>query len=118
MADYSVRAGTGWRETFWLGRRTDRWRADDFDIYLQIKLPGSDGADAALIEASTIDGRITVTDPVSRRLEVNIEWTEIEDLAAQKFEFDFLLINKSTEARDRSVMHTLTVLRGITQKDI
>lgn len=117
MAGYSVRAGTGWRETFWLGRRTDKWRADDFDIYLQIKLIGSDGVDGALIEASTLNGRVTIVDPVSRRVEVNIAWTEIADLQARSFEFDFLLINKATEARDRSVMHTLTVLRGITQKD-
>lgn len=117
MADYSVRAGTGWRETFWLGRRTDKWRADDFEIYLQIKAPGADGGDAALLEASTVDGKITIVDPVSRRIEVNIDWTEIEDLEAVRFEFDFLLINKSTESRERSVTHTLQVLRGITQKD-
>ncbi len=117
MADYFVRAGTGWRETFWLGRRADRWRADDFDIYMQIKLPGSDGADTALLEGSTLDGRIVVVDAVSRRIEVNFAWEDIAALDDRAFEFDFLLINKATEARDRSVSHSLTVLRGITQKD-
>lgn len=117
MADFAVRAGTGWRETFWLGRRTDRWRADDYDIYLQIKLPGASEATEALIDASTEDGRIAIVDPASRRIEVNIEWTEISNLAASNFDFDFLLINKTTGLRDRSVRHTLAVIAGVTAKD-
>lgn len=117
MADFFVRAGTGWRETFWLGRKADRWRADDYDIYVHIKLPGSDEADEALLEGSTLDGHVTVMDPKSRRIEVNFAWEDIAELAVSKFEFDFLLINKTTEARERTATDTLSVLRGITSKE-
>lgn len=117
MADYYVRAETDWRETFWLGRRTDRWRADDYDIYLQIKRPGAGIPGEVLLEASTIDGRIAVVDAKTRRLEINIGWLDMADLEASLFEFDFLLINRTTEQRDRSVTHSLTVLTGVTSKE-
>lgn len=111
MAIYSVAAGTDWLDTFVFGSVEDRWRLDDYDIYLQVKMPGDD---AVLLDLTTANGKLVITDPVARRLEANVGWAEIEAIEPGPFEFDILFDNKTTDVRSRSGPHTLTITRGIT----
>lgn len=111
MATFTVAAGTDWIDTIVFGSANDRWRLDDYDIWLQVKKPGDA---TVLIECSTADGRLVISDPAARRLEINVGWAEIDDISPGPFEFDLLLQNKTTEIRSRSGPHNLSITRGIT----
>lgn len=111
MAAYTVAAGTDWLDTFVFGTVSDRWRLDDFDLHLHVKKPGDN---AVLLDLKTANGKLIITDPIARRLEVNVGWDEIEAIEPGPFEFDILFENKTTGVRSRSGSHTLTITRGIT----
>lgn len=111
MATFTVAAGTDWIGTMVFGSASDRWRLDDFDIWLHVKKAGDA---TVLIEASSDDGRLIVTDAMARRLEINVGWSEIEAIEPGPFEFDVLFHNKTTEVRSRSGPHSLSITRGIT----
>lgn len=113
MADFGVRGGTDWIQVFIFGSPYDRWRLDDYIIQLQVKESDTISS-PVLIDLSSEAGGITITDPVSRRLEVNVPWAEMADLGAGPFVFDFLFINRVTDVRDRSERHTLTIEPGVT----
>lgn len=114
MAAFSVRAGTDWIQYFEFGSDADGWELSDYYVWLHIKPPGSTLATEPLLEAAWDDGRLVISDERKRALEVNIEWTDIDDLSATSFEFDFLFEERFTHERTRSEIHTLTVVRGIT----
>lgn len=111
MAAYTVAAGTDWLDTMVFGSVNDRWRLDDYDIFLHLKKSGDA---AVLLEATTDNGRLVVTDAAARRLDVNVGWALIEAHEPGPFEFDLLFHNRSTEVRTRSGPHSLTITRGIT----
>lgn len=113
MDGSQVRAGTDWIEVFTLGAPGDRWRADDYDLFLEVKRPGET---TALIEASTANGRIVIVDGRSRRIEINVGWELIAAIEPGPFEYDILAANKSTGRRRRTPIVLLTILRGITQE--
>ena len=111
MATFSVAAGTDWIQTFKFGSGADRWRLDDYHIWLHVKRAGGS---AVLLDLNTQDGGLTITDPVERMLEANAGWADIDDIQPGPFEFDFLFENKTTGIRTRSAINTLTISRGIT----
>lgn len=111
MATFSVAAGTDWIQTFVFGSVDDRWRLDDYDIWLHVKKPG-DGT--VLLDLNTQNGKLIILDAPARRLEANASWSEIDAIEPGPFEFDILFQNKSTGVRSRSGSHTLSISRGIT----
>ncbi len=111
MGTFSVASGTDWIGTLAFGSTGDRWRLDDYDIWLQVKRPGDD---AVLLDLNTANGKLVISDPVARRLEINVGWSEIEDLTPGALEFDILMQNKTTEIRSRSGPYTLSITSGIT----
>ncbi|WP_341989750.1 hypothetical protein [Azorhizobium sp. AG788] len=114
MATFTVAAATDWISVLALGSVGDRWRLDDYDIFAEVKAPGDD---EVLIDMSLANGRLIISDPVSRRLEINVGWALIEPLASvfpASFEFDFMFVNRTTEVRWRGETHTLLITRGIT----
>lgn len=115
MAAFTVAAGTDWIDTIVFGSASDRWRLDDYDIWMHVKKPGDA---TVLLELSTANGRLMISDAAARRLEINAGWAEIENIEPGPFEFDVLLENKTTELRSRSGPHTLTITRGITFPEI
>ena len=111
MATFTVAAGTDWIAAMQFGSVNDRWRLDDYDIWLQVKKSGDN---TILLDLNTANGKLIIADPVSRRLEVNVGWSEIDDVSPGPFEFDVLLQNKTTQIRSRSGTHTLSITPGIT----
>lgn len=114
MATFTVAAATDWISVLALGSVGDRWRLDDYDIFAEVKAPGDD---AVLIDLSLDNGRLIISDPVARRLEINVGWALIEPLVSvfpATFEFDFLFVNRTTEVRSRSEINSLVITRGIT----
>ena len=111
MAAFTVAAGTDWISTMVFGSSADRWRLDDYDIWAHVKRAGDA---TALIELDTGNGKLVISDPITRRLEINVGWDEIEEIAPGPFEFDVLLEHKTTGIRSRSGPHDLTVTPGIT----
>lgn len=111
MATFTVAAGTDWIDTIVFGSVNDRWRLDDYDIWLQVKKAGDD---TVLLELTTANGKLVISDAAARRLEINAAWPEIEAIEPGPFVFDILLENKTTEVRSRSGAHTLSVTPGIT----
>lgn len=111
MTDFTVSDGTDWLQTLVFGAPTDRWRLDDYDIALHVKAPNSA---AVLLDLSTANGKLVITDPVARHLEVNVGWSEIDAVGPGPFVFDVLFENKTTEVRARSERHSLTITSAIT----
>ena len=111
MATFTVAAGTDWIDTIVFGTVNDRWRLDDYDIWLQVKKAGSAVAE---LELTTANGKLVISDAAARRLEINVGWEEIEEKAPGPFIFDILFQNKATEVRSRSGPHTLSITPGIT----
>lgn len=111
MATYTVAAGTDWIDTMVFGSSVDRWRLDDYNIWMHVKKPGDA---TVLLDLSTGDGKLAISDAAARRLEINVGWSLIEAIEPGPFEFDVLFQNKTTEVRSRSGPHTLTITRGIT----
>jgi len=111
MATFKVAAGTDWIDTIVFGSVNDRWRLDDYDIWMHVKKAGDA---TVLLELSTADGKLVVPDALARRLEINVGWAQIEAIEPGPFEFDFLLENKTTAIRSRSGPHSLSITRGIT----
>jgi hypothetical protein len=111
MATFTVAAGTDWIQTFRFGSSVDRWRLDDYHIWLHVK---KSGVSTVLLDLNTQVSGLTITDPVSRVLEANAGWDQIEEIEPGPFEFDILFENKTTGIRSRSGPHTLTITRGIT----
>ncbi len=119
MVAYTVPAASPWIDLIMFGEVEDRTRLDDWDIYADLKAPGDP---TTLIEMSLANGRLVIVDPVSRRLEINVGWEDIEPLATTlpaTFEFDFVFVNRTTGIRERAPdIHTLTVTRGVTFPEI
>ncbi|TDT94930.1 hypothetical protein DFO45_2688 [Azorhizobium sp. AG788] len=111
MATFEVAAGTDWIATLQVGETADRWRLDDYDIWLQARVPGTN---VVLLDLSLDDGRLVISDPVARRLEINVGWADIAPLDATTLEFDLLYANRTTEIRSRGERHTLVITPGIT----
>ena len=111
MAAFTVANGDDWLQPFDFGFPGDRWRLDDYDIYADFKAPGSD---VVLITASTLNGKLIITDAVARRAEINVGWSEISDTGVGTLSFDLYLINRGTERRTHSEIHTLTIRTSIT----
>lgn len=111
MAAFTVAAGTDWISTIVFGSANDRWRLDDYDIWMHVKKAGDA---TVLLECTTADGRLVISPLGPRRLEINVGWAAIEAIEPGPFEFDILLENKTTTVRSRSGPHTLTITRGIT----
>lgn len=111
MAAFTVAAGTDWIDTMVFGSSSDRWRLDDFDIWMHVKKAGDS---SVLLELSSADGRLFVSDALARRLEINVGWPQIEAVEPGPFEFDILFENKTTGVRSRSGAHALSITRGIT----
>lgn len=111
MTTFMVANGDDWLQPFDFGYPGDRWRLDDWDIALHVKAPDSD---VVLIQATTSDGKLVITDAQERRAELNIGWSEIADTGVGSFEFDFEFVNKVTSIRMHSEIHTLTIRRTIT----
>ena len=111
MAAFTVADGTDWLQTLVFGGANDRWRLDDYDIALHIK---QGGQAAVLVELTTANGKLVVSDPIGRRLEVNVGWSEIDAVGPGPFVFDILFDNKTTGIRSRSGPHTLTITSAIT----
>lgn len=111
MATFTVAAGTDWIDTIVFGTVNDRWRLDDYDIWLHLKKSG----DAATeLELTTDNGRLVISDAAARRMEINVTWALIETIQPGPFVFDILFQNKTTEVRSRSGPHTLSITPGIT----
>lgn len=115
MAAFTVAAGTDWIETLVFGSVEERWRLDDYDIWLQVRRRADN---AILLDLSTANGKLMISDPTARRLEVNVGWSEIDDVSPGPFEFDLLFENKTTQVRSRSEIHTLNITPGITFPEI
>ncbi len=119
MVAYSVPAASPWVGLIMFGEIEDRTRLDDWDIYSHLKAPGDP---TILIEMTLTNGRLVISDPVSRRLEINVGWEDIAPLATTlpaTFEFDFVFINRATGIHERNPdIHTLTVTRGVTFPEI
>ena len=116
MASFTVAAGTDWIDTLVFGSGNDRWRLDDYDIWLQVKQPGGN---TVLLDLSLANGKLIISDPVSRRLEVNVGWSEIEAITPSgPYSFDVLFENKTTLVRSRSGPHTLSITPGITFPEV
>jgi len=111
MAAFTVAAGTDWIDTIVFGSVNDRWRLDDYDIWLHVK---KEGDDTVLLDLTTANGRLVIADAPGRRLEVNVGWSLIEAVEPGPFVFDILFENKTTEVRSRSGPHTLAITPGIT----
>lgn len=111
MATFTVAAGTDWIDTIVFGTVNDRWRLDDYDIWLQVKKAGDA---TVLLELTTANGKLVVADAPGRRLEINAGWEEIEAIEPGPFAFDILFKNKATDVRSRSGPHTLSITPGIT----
>ncbi len=111
MATFTVAAGTDWIDTIVFGTVNDRWRLDDYDIWLQVKKAGDA---TVLLELTTGNGGLVISDARARRLEINAGWALIEAIEPGPFVFDFLFENKTTAERDRSGPHTLSITPGIT----
>lgn len=112
MADYQVKNGEAWLQPFQWGQPNDRWRLDDYHIYMQLKI----GDDVTIRhEASTLNGGIIITDAVARRMEVNVAWADIAAAGAGPFVFDFLFINKTTAVREHSEIFTLEIVGVVTE---
>jgi hypothetical protein len=111
MATFTVAAGTDWIDTIVLGSVNDRWRLDDYDIWLHVRKAGDA---AVLLDLNTTNGKLVISDPIGRRLEVNVGWAEVDDISPGPFEFDILFQNKTTQIRSRSGAHTLAITPGIT----
>ncbi|MBD3847116.1 hypothetical protein IED13_15510 [Bosea sp. SSUT16] len=115
MTAFTVSDGTDWIQRLVFGAPTDRWRLDDYDIALQVR--SSVGA-AVLLDLSTANGKLIITDPVARHLEVNVAWSEIDAIGPGPFVFDVLFSNKTTEVRARSERHNLTITDAITFPEV
>jgi hypothetical protein len=111
MATFKVAAGTDWIATLEFGSVDDRWRLDDYDLFLHVKRPGSA---VVLLDLNLDNGKLIISDAAARLLEVNVGWEEIEALEPGPFEFDVLFENRTTGVRSRSGPHSLSVTRGIT----
>lgn len=111
MATFTVAAGTDWIATMEFGSVDDRWRLDDYDLFLHVKRPGSA---VVLLDLNLANGKLVIRDAAARLLEVNVGWSEIEALEPGPFEFDVLFDNRTTDVRSRSGSHTLSITRGIT----
>jgi len=111
MAAFTVAAGTDWIDTVVFGSASDRWRLDDYNIWMHVKKAGDA---TVLLDLSTENGRLVIRDAAARRIEINVGWPDIENVEPGPFEFDFLLENKATEIRSRSGPHTLVITNGIT----
>lgn len=107
-----VANGTDWIETIAFGSDADRWRLDDYLIWMDLVATGSP---TVLLSASLDDGRLQISDARNRRMEINIPWPEIEALGPGPFEYDFLFQNRTTGVRSRSERLTLQVGDGITE---
>lgn len=114
MATFSVAAGTDWIVALTLNPSGERWRLDDYDLWLQVKAPGSD---TALLDLGLDSGALHIADPIARRLEINVAWPNMAPLDAGTYEFDVLMENRTTGIRVRSETNTLTITRGITKKE-
>ena len=114
MAEFVVYEGTDWISTLVLGEVYDRWRLDDYNIYAQVRAVGSD---VVVLDLSTFDGTLVVSDPLARRMEINVGWTAIEELPPARYEFDLLLENKTTDVKTRSGPHAIDIVRGITSME-
>lgn len=114
MADFEIRSGTDWITTIEWGEAGERWRLDDYELFLQLKAVGSSSAALTL----TLDnGGLVITDPIARRLEISASWEQLDELGLGVFEFDVLFVNRSTGLRDRSSVFTLSIIRGITSTE-
>lgn len=111
MATFMVAAGTDWIAAMQLGSFNDRWRLDDYEIWLHVRRFGDN---AILLDLNTDNGKLIIADPVARKLEINVGWSEIDDISPGPFEFDVLFQNKTTGIRSRSGAHILQVTPGIT----
>lgn len=111
MATFTVAAGTDWIAAMQFGSFNDRWRLDDYDIWLHVRRSGDN---AILLDLNTDNGKLIVADPVARKIEINVGWSEIDDVSPGPFEFDVLFQNKTTEIRSRSGAHILQITPGIT----
>lgn len=110
MASFTLAEETDWIQPVIFGEPDDRWRLDDYDIYLHVaRAPGDD----PVLELSTLDGTLTISDAASRRLEINVAWNEMADLRGG-YLFDFLFIDRTTGIRTRNGPHTLAITPGIT----
>jgi hypothetical protein len=111
MATFTVSAGTDWLATMIFGSVNDRWRLDDYDITMHVKKAGDS---TVLLDLTTANGKLVISDPIARRLEVNVGWSEIETIEPGPFQFDVLFDNKVTDIRSRSGPHTLSITPAIT----
>lgn len=111
MATFTVAAGTDWIAAMQFGSINDRWRLDDYEIWLHVRRPGDN---TIVLELSTANGRLIISDPVARLMEINVGWDQIGAIAPGPFEFDVLFENKTTEVRSRSDKNTLSITTGIT----
>lgn len=112
MADFTVAAQTDFIGTIIFGSKNDRWRLDDFKLTSQLKRPDEDDE---LVSMTLANGRLVITDPITRKLEIHIPWQEIAALTGDLFEFDIVFENRTTGRRDRSEIYTLAVTRGVTR---
>lgn len=113
MANFNVPDGTDWIQPLFVGQPDDRWRLDDYDIAGHLK--ASDAIDSPiLVDISTANGRLAITDPVRRRAEINVGWPLVQAAGVGPFVLDFLFVNKTTEVRERSERYTVTITRGVT----
>ena len=113
MADFTVSDGTDWLQTLAFGGTYERWRLDDYDLYLQVKTEPGEAAEVK-IEATTANGKLVIADPVARRLDINVSWSEVEAAGPGPFIFDVLFVNRTTDLRHRSERHTLTITQAVT----
>lgn len=115
MAAFHAPYGAPWTQGIVFGAGNIRMRLDDWDITAEIKGPSSE---AVLLSLTTDNGRLIITDPVARTMEINVGWEEIEGLGAGTFRFDFVFVNKTTEQRERDPVdgswHTLTIPKAVT----
>lgn len=115
MAAFHAPYGAPWTESVVFGAGNVRMRLDDWDIKVEVK---SLSSDAVLLTLTSDNGRLIVTDPVARLMEINVGWEEIEALGAGTFRFDFVFVNKTTEQRERDPIdgswHTLTIPKAVT----
>lgn len=111
MATFNVAAGTDWIADIQFGSFNDRWRLDDYNIWIHVRKIGNN---EILLDLNIDNGKLIIADPISRKLEINVGWADIDDISPGPFEFDVLFENKTTLIRSRSSVNTLYISPGIT----
>ncbi len=111
MADFEVFEGADWIASIAFGEQGERWRLDDYDLYMDVVPRGSEVAQLSL----ALGSGLTITNPVARVLEINVPRQTMSGLDRGDYDFDFLFTNHTTGVTDRSEPFSLLIRAGISK---